>query len=113
MGNINVSGRMARKSVVKDMNGNIINLIDETDGGWIIRNRQVVNPEKFEKMPQAERDRREAALAASKAVSQSAEVVAARAGVKIEKTPDKVDALEKKVEGMESNIAEILKLLKK
>jgi hypothetical protein len=53
MGNINVSGRMARKSVVKDMNGNIINLIDETDGGWIIRNRQVVNPEKFEKMQAA------------------------------------------------------------
>ena len=108
MGNINVSGRMARKSVVKDMNGNIINLMDETDGGWIIRNRQIVNPEKFEKMQQAERDRREAALASTKAIAASAAVVEARSS-----SPGKVEALEKKVESMENNIAEILKLLKK
>lgn len=60
---INVSSHMARKSVTKDLAGNIINLIDETDGGWIIRNRQVVNPEKFQALVQKEKDRQEAAQA--------------------------------------------------
>lgn len=99
---------MARKSIVKDMNGNIINMLDETDGGWIIRNRQVVNPEKLAKLQAIERDKREAAVASTKAVSAPSSVVEARSVA-----PGKVEALEKKVEGMENNIAEILKLLKK
>ena len=54
---------------MKDMSGNIINLLDETDGGYIIRNRQVVNQEKYDAIVKKEQDRQEAAKAVTMQVS--------------------------------------------
>lgn len=68
---INVAPRMAKKSITKDLHDQIINMIDETDGGYIIRNRQIVNPEKWQEHLDKERDRREAALAATMAINNS------------------------------------------
>lgn len=106
MSDINIAPHMARKSTVRDLSGNLITLIDENDGGYIVRNRQVVNPEKWNVLVQKEKDKQEAAKA------QGMQKVDANAPDRTV-APSKVDALEKKVAGMENNIAEILKLLQK
>lgn len=105
-GNINVSGHMARKSVVRDLNGNIINMLDETDGGWIIRNRQVVNQEKYQALLQKEEDKK---LAAQAIIHQKVDDNAPDRSV----APSKVEALEKRVEDMDSKLDAILKAIKK
>lgn len=97
---------MARKTIVRDLSGNIITLIDENDGGYIIRNRIVVNPEKWEAVVKKEKDKQEAAKAQ---FDQKIDPNAPDRTV----APSKVDALEKKVAGIENNITEILSLLKK
>ena len=54
---------MARKRLVKDTQGNIIDWLDEADGGWIVRGRNVVNQERWDREKQKEKDRAEAAMA--------------------------------------------------
>lgn len=105
-GNINVSGHMARKSTVRDLNGNIINMIDESDGGWIIRNRQVVNQEKYQELLKKEEDKK---LAAQAIIHQKVDDNAPDRTV----APSKVEALEKRVEDMDSKLDAILKAIKK
>lgn len=56
-------GQLHRKSIVKDMRGNIITLLDEADGGFIIRNRQVVNQEKWKEYCRVQQDRIDSAKA--------------------------------------------------
>lgn len=106
MGDVRVAGHMARKSTVRDLSGSIINMLDEADGGWIIRNRQVVNQDKFNAYIQKEKDKVEAAQAVSHQVASPNVEERAIA-------PSKVDALEKKVEGMETKLDAILKALSK
>ena len=108
MGNINISGRMARKTTVRDLNGGIIDLMDESDGGWIIRGRRVVNQEKYDALLQKEKDKREAALAATKAISnpQASEARNAPAN-----QSNKVADLEKKVEDMGNKLDAILQAI--
>jgi len=106
-----VTEHLMRKSTMRDINGNIINLIDEATGGYIIRNRQVVDQERWEELQKIERDKQEAAKAITQAVGATPKVVAERNGGKVEET--KVEALEKKVEGMESKLDKILKALEK
>ena len=97
---------MARKNTVKDISGNIISMLDETNGGFIVRNRQVVNAEKWEEYKQKEQDR----LIASQAqIHQISNPDAPDRTV----TPNKVQELEKKVEGMEAKLDAILNALKK
>jgi len=54
---------MSRKAVIKDMHDQIINLIDETNGGYIIRNRQIVNPERYAEIQKVAEDKKLAAQA--------------------------------------------------
>jgi len=105
---IRVASHMARKAVTRDLSGQIINLIDETDGGWIIRNRQVVNNEKWQRMLEIEKDKREAALAATKAINNPTAPVADR-----NVAPSKTIELEKRVTDMESKLDAILKAVQK
>ena len=106
MSNINVHGRMAKKSTVRDMSGRIINMIDETSGGYIIRNYQVVNQEAYNEILKKEEDRKLAAQAIQhqKVDEQAPDRTA---------SPSKVEALEKKVEGMETKLDAILQALSK
>lgn len=97
---------MARKSTVRDLNGNIINMIDESDGGWIIRNRQVVNQEKYQELLKKEEDKK---LAAQAIIHQKVDDNAPDRTV----APSKVEALEKRVEDMDSKLDAILKAIKK
>lgn len=106
MGSVNIAGRMAKKSIVRDLQGQIINLLDESDGGWIIRNRQVVNPEKYAEMLKKEEDRKTAALAiANQKVDDNAPDRT--------QAPGKVEALEKRIDDMDNKLDAILNALKK
>lgn len=77
---VNVSSHLARKRIVKDMRGNIIDMMDENDGGYIIRNRQIVNQEKYNEIQKKNADRREAAQAMAKAITPPPEVIEMRQG---------------------------------
>ena len=108
---------LRRKSILRDTSGNIINLLDESDGGWIIRGRQVVNQDKWNEILKKEEDRKLAAQAQASQVSAPAHIEAQRAGDKSTVSPQKesnlkVDELEKKVDNMESKLDAILAKLK-
>lgn len=105
MGNINV-GRLMKKSTVRDTSGNIINMLDEVNGGYIVKNRQIVNPTRWAELQQIEKDKREAAKAITKAVTtpNAPDRTA---------NPSKVDALEKRVNEMDSKLDKIIMALQK
>lgn len=106
---------LRRKSITRDTSGNIINYIDETDGGWIIRARQVVNQDKWNEILKREEDKKIAAQASAEQVGASQTAIASRQGtpaIPNVSTPDKVDELEKKVDNMESKLDAILAKLK-
>ncbi len=100
-------GTLHRRRSVRKMSGEIIDMSDETDGsGVIIRKGQVVNQKKVDEMIKKEEDKKLAGKAEALQVS-SPEAPDRTA------PPSKVLELEKRVEGMEGNIAEILKILTK
>ncbi len=102
---------MARKMVVRDLQGNIRDMRDDTSGGWIVRSGQVVNKEKWDELQKIEQDKKDAALAFTKAQEAQGmvtqEILAARAGA-----PSMTAELEKRVDKLEGGIEEILSLLK-
>lgn len=106
-GNIQV-GTLYRKSILRDLSGNIINLRDDADGGWIIQNRRVVNQEKLDELAKKEEDKRLAAQAESMAVQAPVQSMEERSG-----NPSKMKELEEKVNSMESKLDAILLALKK
>jgi hypothetical protein len=108
MGNINV-GTLYRKSILRDTKGNIINWLDESDGGYIIRNRQVVNQAKYDEYLRKEQDKRTAAQAVTVQVKSNFE--AQRSGA-IRTDNTKVEDLEKKVNSMDDKLNAILAKLK-
>lgn len=124
---IDTSGHLYRKTTMKDMSGNIINLMDEATGGYIIRNRQVVDQERYDEIMAKQKDKEVAAQAALHPVdSPNAEIRKQPGGsVSIEdlnkptqtvvepNQPDRVGSLEQKVEGMEGKLDAILKALEK
>jgi len=108
MGAINVSGHLSKKSIVKDMSGNIINLFDEAGGGWIIRNRSVVNVELYNKYVEVEKDKREAAKAASSPASAPSASPEQRSVA-----PSKLEEMDKRIDGLDSKLDAILKAINK
>jgi len=112
-GNINISGRMVRKSVVRDTGGNIINLLDEERGGYIIRNRQVVNPERYAELLKLEEDRKIAAKAILHQVeSPNAEMRSMTASQAVERV-GKLEELEKRLDGQDAKLDAILSAINK
>lgn len=106
-------GTLHKKSITRDINGNIINWLDETDGGWIIRGRKVINQKKFDEYVKKEHDKQVAAQAPAQQVTSP--FADQRNGmpnaVKIETTEK--SELEKRVDNMESKLDQILNALKK
>lgn len=98
-------GHLYKKRIVRDLQGNIINWIDETDGGWIVRNRQVVNQDKINLEAAKEKDRQESA----KAQTMPAEN---HVPDRVEQ-PSKMAELETKVNDMGNKLDAILKALNK
>jgi len=99
-------GHLARKRVVKDLAGNIIDMMDEVNGGYIVKGRQVVNPERWAELQAIEEDRKLAAKAVS---MQKIDDNAPDRTV----VPGKVEELEKKVTAMDDKLNAILEALKK
>lgn len=99
-------GHLARKRVVKDLAGNIIDMVDEVNGGYIVKGRQIVNPERWAELQAIEEDRKLAAKAVS--MQKIDENPPDRTVV-----PGKVEELEKKVTAMDDKLNAILEALKK
>jgi seryl-tRNA synthetase len=60
---VRVANHLAKKRVVRNMGGQIIDMFDETNGGWIIQKGRIVNKERWDELQKIEQDRREAAKA--------------------------------------------------
>jgi hypothetical protein len=103
---------LRRKSITRDMNGNIINWLDEADGGWIIRGRQIVNQAKYDAYLKAENDKMIASKAVIEQVAATKEAEALRSGAVVQSTTPTND-LEKRVNDMESKLDAILKAVNK
>lgn len=113
MGNINIAPRMARKSIVKNTSGQIIDWLDEANGGWIIRKGQIVNEEKYNEFKKIEEDKKLAAQAI--AFQKVEEVVPERNVTAAEAVAqnNRMDELEKKIGEQDNKLDAILKALQK
>ena len=115
---IQVSPHLAKRRIVKDLQGNIVDLYQEGDGGWIIRGREVINQEKWDEITKKKQDEIQAASAIAHAkVDENApdRTVDAKTAVenlaKATKQEEKVAELDKKVTDMDSKLDAILKAL--
>lgn len=103
---VDTNVRLSRKRTIRNLSGEIIELLDEANGGYIIRKGQIVNPERWAEICKIEEDKRVAARAiAEQVVSPNAEERKA--------SPSKVDKLEKKVADLDSKLDKILSALNK
>lgn len=102
-------GHLFRKRTVRNLGGGIIDMLDEANGGVLIRKGQVVNQERINELAKIEEDKRKAATA----FAQPAEAPNPAAVEERNVAPSKMEALETKVNDMEGNIKTILDLLQK
>lgn len=107
---VNVAGHLAKNKIVKDMQGNIIDLYDESQGGWIVQKRAIVNQEAWQRLVQREKDKIEAAKAVTMAKIRD-DYPETKEGTN--SSTGKVDELEKKVNAMDDKLEQILKALQK
>ena len=109
---INV-GHLYKKRTVRRLSGNIIDLIDEANGGYIIKGGRVVNQERFDELRKIEEDKKVAAQAIlHQKVDESApdRTVAPN---KMEELEKKNEALNTKVDALDTKLDAILKALNK
>ena len=108
MGNVQV-GQLFRKRTVRNLSGQIIDMLDETDGsGVIISKGRVMNEEKVIELNKKEEDRKLASVAMTQEV-QAPQAIAEQRTI----APTKMQELEKKVEEQDKKLDMILELLKK
>lgn len=99
-------GHLYRKRTVRNLKGQIIDMLDETDGGVIISKGRVINQEKIDEIAKKELDRKTAATEATQ-VHIAPEVAEQRVVA-----PSKMQELEKKVAEQDEKLDAILGLLK-
>lgn len=103
---IDTNVRLSKKRIMRNISGEIIELLDEANGGYIIRNKQVVNPERWAELQKIEHDKQMAAKAITEQVSSP--------NAELRKSnPSKVDDLEKRVDGLDKKLDKILSALSK
>lgn len=113
MGDIKIAGHMAKKSTIRDLNKNIISMYDEEHGGYIIRNRQIVNQARYDELVRIEKDKREALLAATQAVSRPDTPDRTVTPAQAREATTKMAELETKVNGLDTKMDAILAALSK
>ena len=101
-------GHLYRKRTVRNLKGQIIDMVDETDGGVIISKGNVVNQAKMDEIKRKEDDKKVAARAQAEGVSVPQHIVEERAS-----SPSKFQELEKRINDQDSKLDVILELLKK
>ena len=97
---------MAHKKIVRNSSGDIIDWMDETKGGWIIRKGQIVNQAVIDEMARIEQDKRTAGRAMAEQVTHSN--VPDRTA-----SPSKTDELEKRIDAQDAKRDAILAALSK
>lgn len=108
-----IAQHMFRKKIIKNTNGQIIDLYDESNGGWIIQKGQVVNEEVYNEMLKKEEDARTAAQAI---VHQKVDDNAPDrnvTGSEAIKNNNRLDELEEKIKAQDSKLDAILNALSK
>lgn len=110
MGNI-VVGTLYRKSIRRNLKGDIIDWRDDANGGWIIRGGQIINQARIDELAKIEEDKKRAATAESHAVQAPPEVIEQRMGnPSVSNT--KIEALEKRLNDQDTKLDAILEALK-
>lgn len=106
-------GTLHKKRIVRNMNGDIIDWLDETDGGWIIRRGKIVNQAKIDEMKKKEEDRKIAAQAVlNQKVDENApdRTVTAKEAIA---NQNKTQELEQRIDAQDKKLDAILELLSK
>jgi hypothetical protein len=109
---INV-GHLYKKRTVRRLSGEIIDLVDEANGGYIIRRGQIVNQERYDELKKIEEDKIKAAQAV---IHQKVDDNAPDRNVTAQeaiKNNSKMEELETKVNSMDSKLEAILNALNK
>ena len=101
-------GTLFKKSILRDMSGRIREMRDDTHGGWIIKNYQVVNQQRWDELVKIEEDKKKAAQAQAHAVAPKQEIIEQRAT-----TPSKLQELETRINEQDKKLDTIISLLKK
>lgn len=104
---INV-GHLYKKRTVRSLSGNIIDMVDESNGGVIISRGHVVNQERVDELAQLEKDRQTAAQAALQPASVPQELSEQRVAA-----PTKLQEMEKRIEAQDAKLDAILAALSK
>ena len=101
-------GHLFRKRTVRNLSGQVIDMLDETDGsGVIISKGRVINEQKVIEINKKEEDRKLAATAFTQEIQ-------APQGIVEERTiaPSKMQEMEKDILGLKTDITSILDILK-
>lgn len=101
-------GHLYRKRTVRGLSGNIIDMVDETNGGVIIAKGRVVNQERIDELARIEKDRQTAAQAQAQPVEVPQELSEQRVAA-----PTKLQEMEKRIEAQDAKLDAILAALKK
>ena len=102
-------GHLYRKRTVRNLSGQIIDMLDETDGsGVIISKGRVVNENKVIEINKKEEDRKLAATAFTQEV-QAPQAIAEQRVV----APTKMQEMEKRIEAQDAKLDAILQALSK
>ena len=119
MQSINV-GHLYKKRTVRRLSGDIIDLIDEANGGYIIKGGRVVNQERFDEMRKIEEDKKVAAQAIlHQKVDESAPdrnmtaQEAVKQSTKMEELEKKNEELNTKFDALDTKLDAILKAITK
>jgi len=90
-------GTLHKKRIVKDLSGNIIDWFDEVNGGWIIKDRAIINHKRWEEEQKKIKDKIEASKAQSLMRNNPA----------VNSEMSEVPATSKKIKEMENDIKDI------
>lgn len=105
-------GHLFKKRILRNSAGQILDLFDETSGGYIIKRGQIVNQEAYKELLKKEEDRKVAATAEANQISAPQSTAEERTA-----SPSKMEALEKRINDqdakLEAKLDAILNLLKK
>lgn len=113
---VKIAERLAHKRLIKDLSGNIIDWLDEENGGWIVKRRNIVNKERYDAHLKELEDLRIAGRAIAEQVTNPDAPdrnVAPSAVKNIQENSTKIEDLENKVAEMDNKLDAILKALQK